>query len=118
MSADTTAPVLVVEGHEGMTRIVRGLLEQIGFADVDAATDGREALSKMKARQYALVISGAAMEPMTGRELLRSVRGDEGLRKTPFLLMTTKATTDETPCIVRPFNARTLQQKIEGLLAA
>ena len=123
MTVDANAPVLVVEAHEGTVRILRSLLEQLGYADVDAACDGREALSKMKARRYGLVISEAAMEPMTGRELLASVRGDDALKTTPFLIMTAEARSGavlskDAPCIAKPFNARALQQKIETLQAA
>lgn len=123
MTVDAGAPVLVVEAHEGTVGILRGLLGQLGYADVDAACDGPEALSKMKSRRYGLVISEAAMEPMTGRELLRSVRQDEALKATPFLIMTAEPRSGavlakEAPCIAKPFNARALQQKIETLQAA
>lgn len=76
MAVDTTMSVLVVDDYKTMIRIIRNLLKQIGFEDVDEASDGTEALSKMKERKYGLVISDWNMEPMTGYELLKEVQGE------------------------------------------
>src|SRR5262247_802363 len=79
MAVDLSMPVLVVDDYNTMVRIIRNLLKQIGFADIDDAGDGASALAKMRARKYGLVISDWNMEPMTGFELLRQVRADPAL---------------------------------------
>ena len=74
MALDPSMPVLVVDDYATMIRIIRNLLKQIGFADVDDANDGSTALAKMHEKRYGLVISDWNMEPMTGYDLLRQVR--------------------------------------------
>ena len=69
-------PILVVDDYSTMIRIIRNLLRQLGFEDVDDAPDGSIALSKMHIKRYGLVISDWNMEPMTGYELLKQVRSD------------------------------------------
>ncbi len=121
MSVDLTMPVLVVDDYKTMIRIIRNLLKQIGFNDVDDAADGSEALNKMRSRGYGLVISDWNMEPMTGYELLKEVRSDDSLRKTPFIMVTAESKTENVIAakkagvnnyIVKPFNATTLKNKI------
>jgi two-component system chemotaxis response regulator CheY len=107
-----------------MVRIIRNLLKQLGFEDVDDASDGSTALAKMREKRYALVISDWNMEPMTGYDLLRQVRGDDRLRSTPFIMVTAESKTDNVIAakkagvsnyIVKPFNAQTLKSKIEAV---
>ena len=74
MALDLSMPILVVDDYKTMIRIIRNLLKQLGFEDVDEASDGTEAHGKMKDRRYGLVISDWNMEPMTGYELLKHVR--------------------------------------------
>ncbi|MGI9387679.1 MAG: response regulator, partial [Methyloligellaceae bacterium] len=93
MSVDLSMPVLVVDDYKTMVRIIRNLLKQLGFSDVDDAADGAEALGKMHQRKYGLVISDWNMEPMTGYELLKEVRGDDGLNRTPFIMVTAESKT-------------------------
>lgn len=121
MSVDLSMPVLVVDDYKTMIRIIRNLLKQIGFNDVDDAADGSEALGKMKERDYGLVISDWNMEPMTGYELLKEVRSDNHLRRTPFIMVTAESKTENVIAakkagvnnyIVKPFNAQTLKNKI------
>jgi two-component system, chemotaxis family, chemotaxis protein CheY len=125
MAVDMSAPVLVVDDYQTMIRIIRNLLKQLGFENVDEAADGREALGKMKTRKYGLVISDWNMEPMTGYELLREVRSDELLRATPFIMVTAESKTENVIAakkagvnnyIVKPFNAQTLKAKIASVL--
>ncbi|GIU68027.1 response regulator [Candidatus Phycosocius spiralis] len=125
MAVDMNAPVLVVDDYQTMVRIIRNLLKQLGFENVDEAADGREALEKMKAKKYGLVISDWNMEPMTGYELLREVRGDELLKPTPFIMVTAESKTENVIAakkagvnnyIVKPFNAQTLKAKIASVL--
>lgn len=124
MALDLSMPVLVVDDYKTMVRIIRNLLKQLGFENVDDAADGTEALAKMKDQKYGLVISDWNMEPMTGYELLKQVRGDNGLTKTPFIMVTAESKTENVIAakkagvnnyIVKPFNAQTLKGKIEAV---
>ena len=124
MAIDVCMPVLVVDDYGTMIRIIRNLLKQIGFRDVDDAADGTAALNKMRGRRYGLVISDWNMEPMTGYELLKEIRQDPGLSRTPFIMVTAESKTENVIAakkagvnnyIVKPFNAQTLQSKIEAV---
>jgi two-component system chemotaxis response regulator CheY len=127
MALDPSMPVLVVDDYSTMVRIIRNLLKQLGFSDVDDASDGASALTKMHAKRYGLVISDWNMEPMTGFDLLRQVRADPGLEETPFIMVTAESKTENVIAakkagvnnyIVKPFNAQTLKSKIEAVFAA
>lgn len=107
-----------------MVRILRNLLKQIGFNDVDDASDGHAALEKLKAKKYGLVISDWNMAPMTGYELLQQVRADAELNALPFIMVTAEAKTENVVAakkagvnnyIVKPFNADTLRTKISAV---
>lgn len=117
--------ILVVDDYGTMRRIVRGLLEQIGYQDVDEAEDGASALEKLRNATYNLIISDWNMEPMTGYELLKEVRADAKLKDTPFILVTAEGKTENVVAakkagvdsyIVKPFTAQTLQAKISSVL--
>ncbi|MGC2087695.1 MAG: response regulator, partial [Bradyrhizobium sp.] len=86
MAVDLSMPVLVVDDYATMIRILKNLLKQIGFENIDDASDGSMALNKMRAKKYGLVISDWNMEPMTGYDLLREVRADPNLATTPFIM--------------------------------
>jgi len=124
MAVDFSMPVLVVDDYNTMIRIIRNLLRQIGFENIDDAADGSAALARMREKRYGLVISDWNMEPMTGYELLKEVRADPGLSKTPFIMVTAESKTENVIAakkagvnnyIVKPFNAQTLQSKIEAV---
>jgi two-component system chemotaxis response regulator CheY len=124
MALDLSMPILVVDDYKTMIRIIRNLLKQLGFENVDEAADGGEAFGKMKERSYGLVISDWNMEPMTGYELLQKVRADEALNATPFIMVTAEAKSENVIAakkagvnnyIVKPFNAQTLKGKIEAV---
>jgi len=126
MALDPSMPVLVVDDYSTMVRIIRNLLRQLGFADIDDAGDGAAALAKMQAKRYGLVISDWNMEPMTGFELLREVRANPSLEQTPFIMVTAESKTENVVAarkagvnnyIVKPFNAQTLKAKIEAVFA-
>jgi len=126
MAVDLSMPVLVVDDYNTMIRILRNLLKQLGFQDIDDAPDGTAALQKMRCKKYGLVISDWNMEPMTGYDLLKQVRGDPGLSRTPFIMVTAESKTENVIAakkagvnnyIVKPFNAQTLQNKIEAVFA-
>lgn len=124
MAIDLSMPVLVVDDYKTMIRIIRNLLKQLGFEDVDDASDGQDALGKLKEKKYGLVISDWNMEPMTGYELLKEVRSDDDLSKTPFIMITAESKTENVIAakkagvnnyIVKPFNAQTLKNKIDSV---
>lgn len=124
MAVDLSMPVLVVDDYNTMVRIIRNLLRQIGFEDIDEASDGASALAKMRNRRYGLVISDWNMEPMTGYALLQEVRADPQLADTPFIMVTAESKTENVIAakkagvsnyIVKPFNAQTLRSKIDAV---
>lgn len=125
MAVDMSMPILIVDDYKTMLRIVRNLLKQLGFDNVDEATDGASALAKMRSKSYGLVISDWNMEPMTGFELLKEVRADDHLKQTPFIMVTAESKTDNVIAakkagvnnyIVKPFNAQTLKTKLQAVL--
>ena len=126
MAVDLSMPVLVVDDYSTMVRIIRNLLHQLGFEDVDDAPDGASALAKMRAKKYGLIISDWNMEPMTGYDLLCKVRANPELETTPFIMVTAESKTENVIAakkagvnnyIVKPFNAQTLKAKIEAVFA-
>lgn len=127
MAVDLNMNVLIVDDFKTMLRIVRNLLRQIGFNNVDEAMDGKEALGLLKnpEKTYGLVISDWNMEPMSGLQLLKEVRDDERLRRMPFIIITAESKTENVLAakkagvsnyIVKPFNAETLKSKIASCL--
>jgi two-component system chemotaxis response regulator CheY len=126
MAIDLSTPILVVDDYSTMIRIIRNLLRQIGLDNVDDASDGSDALAKMRGKKYGLVISDWNMEPMTGYELLREVRANPELSQTPFIMITAESKTENVIAakkagvnnyIVKPFNAATLKTKIDAVFS-
>jgi len=124
MSVDLSMPVLVVDDYTTMVRIIRNLLRQVGFTDVDDASDGLIALRRLREKRYGLVISDWNMEPMTGYELLTEMRSDPDLASVPFIMITAESKTENVIAakkagvsnyIVKPFNAATLKTKIDAV---
>lgn len=122
---DRNINVLIVDDYRTMLRIIRNLLKQLDFNNVDEATDGQEALGKLRAGNFSLVISDWNMAPMTGLDLLKEVRADARLKNTPFIMITAESKTENVVAakqagvsnyIVKPFNAETLREKIEKVL--
>ncbi len=125
MSMDRTMNVLIVDDYKTMLRIIRNLLKQLDFDNVEEATDGAEALAKLRAGNFGLVISDWNMEPMTGLDLLKEIRADARLKQLPFIMITAESKTENVVAakqagvsnyIVKPFNAETLREKIEKVL--
>ena len=125
MAIHTNMKVLIVDDYKTMLRIIRNLLKQIDFENVEEASDGTEALAKLQAGNFGLVISDWNMEPMTGLELLQHVRSDARLKATPFIMITAESKTENVIAakqagvsnyIVKPFNAETLRGKIQKVL--
>ena len=126
MSIDKSMNVLIVDDYKTMLRIIRNLLKQIEFNNVEEASDGGEALAKLRTGQFGLVISDWNMAPMTGLQLLQEVRADAKLKATPFIMITAESKTENVVAakqagvsnyLVKPFNAETLKEKIEKVLA-
>ena len=124
MAVNLSMSVLVVDDYSTMIRIIRNLLKQLGFENIDDASDGSAALEKLKVKKYGLVISDWNMEPMTGFELLKIVRAEPSMAKTPFIMITAESKTENVIAakkagvnnyIVKPFNAATLKSKIEAV---
>ena len=125
MSADKNMKVLIVDDYKTMLRIIRNLLKQIGFENVEEATDGSSALKMLQGGGFDLIISDWNMEPMTGLQLLKEVRADEKLAKTPFIMVTAESKTENVIAakeqgvdnyIVKPFNAETLKGKLSSVV--
>jgi two-component system chemotaxis response regulator CheY len=125
MPIDKSMNVLIVDDYKTMLRIIRNLLKQIAFNNVEEASDGAEALAKLRAGNFGLVISDWNMAPVTGLDLLRKVRADAKLRHIPFIMVTAESKTENviiakqagvSNYIVKPFNAETLKDKIEKVL--
>ena len=125
MAVDLNMQVLIVDDYSTMLRILRNLLKQLNFTNIDEATDGVDALQKLKTKNYGLVISDWNMEPMSGFELLKKVRADDDLKSLPFIMVTAESKTDNVVAakqagvsnyIVKPFNADTLKTKISSVL--
>ena len=123
MAVDKNMNILVVDDYQTMIRIIKNLLKQLGFINIDEATDGKAALEKIAAKPYGLIISDWNMEPMTGLDLLKSVRG--GGSKVPFIMVTAESKTENVIAakeagvnnyIVKPFNADTLKTKLSSVL--
>lgn len=127
MAIDKNMQILVVDDYQTMLRILKNLLKQLGFHNVEQAVDGREALSKLNSVKIDFIISDWNMEPMTGIELLKEVRGTEKLKHIPFIMVTAESKTENVIAaqqagvsnyIVKPFNAETLKGKMESVIGA
>ncbi len=127
MAIDKNMQILVVDDYQTMLRILKNLLKQLGFNNVEQAIDGREALSKLNSVKIDFIISDWNMEPMTGIELLKEVRGSEKLKHIPFIMVTAESKTENVIAaqqagvsnyIVKPFNAETLKGKMESVIGA
>jgi two-component system chemotaxis response regulator CheY len=127
MTLASPVPALIVDDSFTTINILRTLLRQLGFVDVDDASDGSTALAKMRDRRYGLVISDWNMTPMTGFDFLKQVRADPALKRTPFIMVTAESKTENVIAarragvdnyIVKPFNAQTLKTKIESVFTA
>jgi two-component system, chemotaxis family, chemotaxis protein CheY len=125
MALETNLSILIVDDYRTMLRIIRNLLKQLGFTNVDEASDGSDALTRLRDKDYGLVISDWNMQPMTGLDLLREVRADPALKHLPFIMITAESKAENVVAakqagvdnyIVKPFNAETLKAKITSVL--
>jgi len=125
MAVDMNMSILIVDDYKTMLRILRNLLRQLGFSNVDEAIDGSSALQKIRQSDFGLIISDWNMEPMTGLQLLREVRADDAHKHIPFIMVTAESKSENVIAakeagvsnyIVKPFNAETLKSKMTSVL--
>lgn len=121
MPANLNMKILVVDDHESMRRIEKQILNDLGYKNVDMADDGSTALPMLLAGSYDFVISDWNMPKMEGLELLKAIRADSRLAKTPVLLVTAESKKEKiieaaqagvNDYVVKPFNAEILKAKI------
>jgi len=121
MPADPNMKIMVVDDMSTMRRIVKNILKQIGFSNVDEAENGQEALEKLKADTFGFIVSDWNMPVMTGIDMLRAIRSDEALKHIPVLMVTAEAKKENiveavqagvSNYIVKPFTAESLQEKM------
>lgn len=126
MPVNKAMPILIVDDYKTMLRIVRGLLNQLGFMNIDEATDGTMAWDMVQKKQYGLVVSDWNMEPMSGFEFLKLIRSstNPAIKPLPFIMVTAESKTENiiaakqagvSNYIVKPFNGATLKQKLEAV---
>ena len=121
MSAQPGMSILVVDDFSTMRRIIKGLLQDLGFSNITEAADGLTALSLLKAGNFDLLITDWNMPGMQGVELLREVRADERMKKLPVLMLTAEAKREQIVAaaqagvsgyVIKPFTTATLKEKI------
>jgi two-component system chemotaxis response regulator CheY len=124
---DKNMRFLVVDDFSTMRRIVRNLLKELGFTNVDEAEDGQVALHKLKTQHFDFVVSDWNMPNMTGIELLKAVRAEPLLKDLPFMMITAEAKRENiieaamagaSGYIVKPFTAATLEEKMGKIFQA
>jgi len=117
--------ILIVDDFATMRKVVRNLLKQVGYEDIVEAEDGVMALKALKSQKIDVIVSDWNMPNMTGLELLKAVRADAELAKTPFLMVTAEALQDNVVAavkagvnnyIVKPFTAEVLNEKIKKIM--
>jgi two-component system, chemotaxis family, chemotaxis protein CheY len=127
MSLSLSMPILVVDDTATMTCIIGNLLSKLGFTNVDTASDGSTALTKMTQKRYRLVISDWKMKPMSGHELLMMVRAEPELADARFIMVTSESKIERVIAAKKagvdayigiPFTAATLKSKIEEVFKA
>lgn len=125
MAVDLNMNVLIVDDIEAMLRVLRNLLKQLNFRNIDQAANGSEALAKLRAGDFGLVISDWQMEPMTGIDLVREMRADKKLKHLPFVMVTAETQKDRLAVakeagvdttIIKPLTADSLKKTLVGVL--
>jgi two-component system chemotaxis response regulator CheY len=124
MPADPNMKILVVDDMATMRRIVKNILKQLGFANIEEAENGQEGLQKLREGSFGFVVSDWNMPVMTGIDMLRAIRVDEKLKALPVLMVTAEAQQANlveaiqagvSNYIVKPFTAETLQEKMSKI---
>lgn len=121
MPVDMNLPILVVDDYREMLRLIGRQLHSLGFRNIDEATGGVNALERMRATRYGLVISDLNMAPMTGLQFLRRIRADPERKSVPFIMISGVGTKEAVAAakelgvvafIVKPFTTATLKSKM------
>ncbi|WKN19950.2 chemotaxis response regulator CheY [Azotobacter vinelandii] len=116
--------ILVVDDFPTMRRIVRSLLKELGFNNVDEAEDGQDALNKLRGGSFEFVVSDWNMPNLDGLEMLKQIRSDDGLKHLPVLMVTAEAKKENIIAaaqagangyVVKPFTAATLEEKLNKI---
>jgi len=122
--ADKNMSILVVDDFPTMRRIVRSLLKELGFENVEEAEDGQEALTKLRAGGFEFVVSDWNMPNLDGLEMLKEIRLDPKLSSLPVLMVTAEAKKENIIAaaqagangyVVKPFTAATLEEKLNKI---
>ncbi len=117
--------VLLVDDQVSMRNLARHCLKQLEIDKVNDVPDGARALKELNSRPYDLVLSDWNMEGIDGLELLKTIRANPALKKTPFIMMTGQADKEKVRLaieagvnnyVVKPFNVATLKKKIEAVV--
>ncbi len=121
---DKNISILVVDDFSTMRRIVRNLLGDLGYSNITEADDGRSAWPMLQAGNFDFVVTDWNMPGMTGIELLRNIRADARIAKTPVLMVTAEAQREQiieaaqagvSGYIIKPFTAQTLKEKLDKI---
>lgn len=124
MAANKDMRILIVDDFSTMRRIVKNILRQLGFNNVVEADDGTTALTKLKAEKIDFVVTDWNMPKMSGMELLKAIRADEAMKDIPVLMVTAEALQENIVAaikagvsnyVVKPFDAKTMGDKIEKI---
>lgn len=124
MAADPKMRFLVVDDFSTMRRIVRNLLKELGFTNVDEAEDGAIALQKLQGGGFEFVVTDWNMPNMDGLSLLQAIRATPNLKHLPVLMITAEAKKENiiaaaqsgaSGYIVKPFTAGTLSEKLNKI---
>jgi two-component system chemotaxis response regulator CheY len=116
--------ILVVDDFSTMRKIVKNVLKQLGYNNIEEAENGVEALQKLRSKKFDFVVSDWNMPNMDGLEMLKAIRADAELKHLPVLMVTAEAEKDKVIAaikagvnnyIVKPFTAETLKQKMEQI---
>ncbi|GHE21325.1 chemotaxis response regulator CheY [Halomonas urumqiensis] len=122
--ADKNMSILVVDDFPTMRRIVRSLLKELGFTNVEEAEDGQDALNKLKGGGFEFVVSDWNMPNLDGLDMLKQIRADDGLKHLPVLMVTAEAKKENiiaaaqagaSGYVVKPFTAATLEEKLNKI---
>ncbi|NEX16961.1 MAG: chemotaxis protein CheY [Halochromatium sp.] len=121
---DKNIGILVVDDFPTMRRIVRSLLKELGFTNVDEAEDGQDALNKLKGGGFQFVVADWNMPNLDGMEMLKQIRADPDLKDLPVLMVTAEAKKENiiaaaqagaSGYVVKPFTAATLDEKLNKI---
>jgi two-component system chemotaxis response regulator CheY len=122
---DRFMKILVVDDYKSMVEMIQDLLSDLGFDNTDDAANGQQALDKLRAESYGLVICDWKMAPMDGYELLRQVRADPDLEKLPFMMVTAEPRVERVlkareagvnGFLAKPFTRASLKQQMSAVI--